>query len=116
MSDIIANDSHSNITYMKFECVWQGHPDDSDFNETFENNYTEDNIFSPGTWISYSGAQSLAIENNKNPLPTSGNYRCRLTIDLANGRHFVSNWERRYDTNFAIRDNGIVAIFALFGD
>ncbi|MBQ1868124.1 hypothetical protein [Selenomonas sp.] len=41
---------------------------------------------------------------------------CRRDINLANGRHFVSNWERRYDTNFAIRDNGIVAIFALFGD
>ena len=110
MCDLIVNDSHSNVTYMKFESVWQGHPDDISFNEKVEYNYTDENPFLSGSYVSESGSQSIAIENNKNPLPIPGHYRCRITVDLANGSHFVSNWERRYDTNFAIRDNGIVAI------
>ena len=109
MGDLIVNDSHSKVTYMKFESIWQGGPaDDLDFNESFENYYTDDYPFLPGSWQQYSQSQSINTQDGT--LPTASQYRYRITVKLADGSYFVSNWERRYDTNFAIRDNGIVPI------
>ena len=110
ISDIIANDSHSNIVYMKYEAIWQGAPKgENDFNETFENHYTGDYApFRPGEWQGYS--ESTSVDPKSNPLPSPSQYRYRITVTLDNGKQFVSNWERRYDTNFVIRDNGIVPV------
>jgi len=107
ISNIIANDSHSNITYLKYETIWKDGPND-DFNDSIEKKFDSKKPFAPGKWDEYPDVE--CTDSSADLLPSNSQYLHRLTVTLSNGKQFSSNWEKHYVTNFAVTDDGIDVI------